>query len=162
MKNSSLDKFETEFETKLIDFEFKQIDNDDTKTFNKLKKKIKKNNDNYGCCLFNKMSFNEKIISFVEKKTNDLASFIWFEIYSGNRINLNSINDVAQVNFSYTFDKFRTLGLNTNLRLWIEKYCLENKIKYIISVPLPGSNSEKILINLGYTKKETYYIKKIF
>lgn len=146
-------------------FDFKLLTNDDTEIFNGLKKKIKKENNGYGCCLSKKMSSNEKIICFGDKKTNELASFIWFEIYSSNKINLNSVDDVdniAHVNFSYTFDKFRTLGLNTNLRLWIEKYCLENKIKYIISIPLPGSNSENILIKLGYTKNDTYYIKKIF
>jgi len=143
-------------------FDFKLLTNDDTEIFNGLKKKIKKENNGYGCCLSKKMSSNEKIICFENKKTNELASFIWFEIYSSNRINLNSVDDVAHVNFSYTFNKFRTFGLNTNLRLWIEKYCLENKIKYIISVPLPGSNSEKILIKLGYTKNDAYYIKKIF
>lgn len=143
-------------------FNFKSLTNDDTKIFNGLKKKIKKENNGYGCCLFKKISSNEKIICFKDKKTNELASFIWFEIYSSNRINLNSIDDVAHVNFSYTFEAYRNMGLNKKLRLWIEKYCLENKIKYIISVPLPGSNSEKILIKLGYSKKDTYYIKKIF
>lgn len=143
-------------------FDFKLLTDDDTKIFNGFKKKIKKENNEYGCSLFKKMSSNEKIICFEDKKTNELASFIWFAIYSSNRINLNSIDDVAHVNFSYTFDKFRTLGLNTDLRLWIEKYCSENKIKYIVSVPLPGSNSEKILIKLGYSKNDTYYIKKIF
>lgn len=162
MEGSSLDKFETELETKLIDFEFKQLDNDDTKSFNRLKKKIKKENNKYGCCLFKKMSFNEKIICFENKKTNELASFIWFEIYSSNMINSNSVDYIAHVNFSYTFDAYRNLSLNKNLRLWIETYCLENEINYIISVPLPCSNSEKILIKLGYENKDTYYIKKIF
>ena len=48
MKNSRLNKFETELETKLIDFEFNQIDNNDAKSFNKLNKKIKKIKNNYG------------------------------------------------------------------------------------------------------------------
>lgn len=149
-------------ETKLNDFEFVQIQNDDTKNFNELKKKIKKENNNYGCCLFKKMNSNEKIICYVNKKTNELASFIWFGIYSSNEINLNSVDKISHINFSYTFDKFKKMRLNTNLRLWIETYSKINKINYIISVPLPGSYSENILIKLGYDKKDTYYIKKIF
>lgn len=160
MKNSRLNKFETELETKLIDFEFNQIDNNDAKSFNKLNKKIKKIKNNYGCCLFKKMSFNEKIICFIDKKTNELSSFIWFGIYPRNII--INIDKYIHINFSYTFDAYRNLGLNKKLRLWIETYCLENKINYIISIPLPGSNSENILIKLGYKKKDTYYIKKIF
>ena len=156
MKNSSLDKFEI----KLNDYEFVQIKNDDTKSFNKLKKKIKKENNGYGCCLFKKMSSNEKIICFIDIKNNIVSSFIWFGIYPENKI--INIDKYIHINFSYTFDAYRNLGLNKKLRLWIETYCLENKINYIISVPLPDSNSENILIKLGYKKKDTYYIKKIF
>ena len=151
MKNTSLNKFETELKSKFIDFEFKQIDNNDSKSFNKLKKKIKKENNNYGCCLFKKLSFNEKIIYFVDKKTHELASFISFGIYPENKI--INIDKYIHINFSYTFDTYRNLGLNKKLRLWIETFCLENIINYIISIPLPGSNSENILIKLGYKKK---------
>lgn len=160
MMGTLLDKFETELENKFIDFEFKQLDNDNAKIFNLLKKKIKNENNNYGCCLFKKISSNVKVICFIDKKTNELVSFIWFGIYHENKI--INIDKYIHINFSYTFEAYRNLGLNKKLRLWIETYCLENKINYIISIPLPGSNSENILIKLGYKKKDTYYIKKIF
>lgn len=144
------------------EFEFKIIDNNDIETFKLLKKKIKKDNIDYICCLRKSLSFNEKIICFVNKNTNQIASFIWLEIYSGNKINLNKIDKIAHIIFSYTFCEFRKLGLNIRLRKWIENYSQENKINYVISVPLPDSNSVNILIKLNYIKKDSYYIKKIF
>lgn len=147
----------------LIDtnFKFQLLSNND-KILKKITHNIKKDNknDNYGCLLHKKLKDNEYIICFIDIKNNMVSSFIWFGIYHENRI--INIDKYIHINFSYTFDPYRNLGLNKKLRLWIEKYCLENKIKYIISVPLPGSNSENILIKLGYNKKDTYYIKKIF
>lgn len=145
----------------LDDYVLKQIEHDDTKSFNLLKKKIKKEKY-FGCCLYKKLSSNEKIICYMDKKTSDIASFIWFEVYSSDKINSNSVDRISHINFSYTFEKFRKIGLNNKLREWVEKYSQINKINYIISVPLPGSYSENILKKLNYVKKDTYYIKKIF
>lgn len=143
-------------------YKFKIIDNKNIEIFKTLKKKIKKDNNNYGCSVRKRMRENEKIICFIDERTNKFASFIWFEIYSGNKINLNKIDKIAHVNFSYTFCEFRKLGLNTKLRKWIEKFCFENKINYVVSVPLPNSNSENILNKLGYEKQNSHYCKKIF
>lgn len=143
-------------------FYFKLIDNADTKTLKLLKKKINKDNNSYCCNLPKNMLDNYKIICFINKKTNQIISFIWFSLYSGNEINLNDIDKIAFINFSYTFYEFRKLGLNTILRKWIEDFCLKNKINCIISVPLPKSNSENILIKMNFVKKNSYYVKKIF
>ena len=147
----------------LIDTNFKfQLLTNKNQILKKLTQNIKKDNkdDNFGCLIPKKIKVNEYIICFIDIKNNIVSSFIWFGIYPENKI--INIDKYIHINFSYTFDAYRNLGLNKKLRLWIETYCLENKINYIISVPLPDSNSENILIKLGYKKKDTYYIKKIF
>jgi hypothetical protein len=128
--------------------------------FNNLKKLFKIENNEYGCIFpKKKLGKNKYIVYFIDKKTKIITSFIWFNIYNNN-ILLN-INKYIQIIFSYTFKKYRNIGLNNKLRLWIEEFSLKNNINNIISIPLPGSNSKRILEKSGYSKINEYYLKKI-
>lgn len=126
---------------------------------------IKKDNLNNleGCVLPQKLKPTDFVICIRNKITEDIYSFIWFGIYADDihfNINLKNKN-YLHINYSYTFKKHRNNGLNKKLRLWIETYCVKNSIGYIISVPLPDSNSKYILEKLGYFKINTFYMKNI-
>lgn len=127
--------------------------------FKTLIKNVRKDNKNYGFSLPKKLPNNEYVISLIDTQKNIIASFIWFGIYSNDKI--NNFERYIHINFSYTFEIYRNCGLNKKLRLWIESFSIENNINCIVSVPLPDSNSLIILHKLGYSKNENYYIKKI-
>ena len=128
----------------------------DKKDLIKLSDLIKSDNDICGCKIPKKLKQNEYIISFIDIKTNEIASFIWFGIYDNVLIDKH-----INTNFSYTFKKFRSNGLNKKLRLTIEEFALTININKITSIPLNNSPSLNILINLGYTLNDNFYLKNI-
>jgi len=127
-----------------------------------LGKKIKNENGTIeGCILPKKIKPNEIVVCVINKVNQDIISFIWFGNYI-NKINPDLIEkQYIHINYSYTFIKYRNLGLNKKLRLWIESFGIQNNIEYIVSVPLSDSNSKYVLEKLGYTKINLYYLKKI-
>jgi hypothetical protein len=141
-------------------FLFEELNHNDEK-YKNLKKELKKD-INCTCIIPQELDSKQKVISIIDIKNDFVASFLWFEGYSTNKIIPNQNVKCIHINFSYTFEKYRNKKLNKKLRLWLESYTLVNKINYIISVPLPDSNSEIILKKLGYKKKDTYYFKQIF
>ena len=92
-----------------------------------------------------------------DKNSNEILSFIWYGFYYNDNFGI-----ILNVNFSFTFNKFRNNGFNKLLRLELEKIAILNNIQYITSVPFENSSSKKILINLGYVSKQNYFYKKIF
>lgn len=158
-----------------IDINFKYyLLSDNNKLYKSLAYNIKKDNknNNYSCFLPKKIKENEYIYCLIDTRNNLVCSFIWFSIFSGNKIKIinkiNKINEIKDdyqyifINFSYTFEVYRNIGLNKQLRKFVEIFAYNNWCKYIISVSLPGSNSSIILDKLYYKKKDGYYIKKIF
>lgn len=143
------------FEIKLIEYNIE---------LELLSDEIKKDNNNNleGCVIPRKLKLTDSVICIRNKITKEICSFIWFGIYRNIFFDI-SLEKVIylHINYSYTFKKFRNNGFNKKLRLWIETYCVENNIGYIISVPFPDSNSKYILEKLGYIKINTYYMKKI-
>jgi len=129
-----------------------------------LSDKIKKdsNNNLEGCIIPKKLKSTDFVICVCNKITKEICSFIWFGIYKNIffDIDLKEIT-YTHINYSYTLTKYRNNGFNKKLRLWVETYCVENNIEYIISVPLHDSNSKYVLEKLGYIKINTYYMKKI-
>lgn len=117
-----------------------------------------------GCIIPKKLKSTDFIVCLYHD--NKIISFIWFGLYSNNiYISANS-KKYLHVNYSYTFKKYRNNGFNKKLRLWIESYCYENNIRYIVSVPLPVSNSNFILEKMNYSKinhdgMNPYYIKEL-
>lgn len=127
-------------------------------------KKDNSNNNFEGCIIPKKIKLTDFIICIENKKSKNICSFIWFGIYNNEifyDVNLGK-KMYLHINYSYTFNKYRNKGLNKSLRLWIENWCVKNRIEYILSVPLPNSNSKYILEKLNYRKINTHYIKKIF
>ena len=123
--------------------------------------KIDNNSKEEGCILKQKLNYNENILCVINKTNSEIISFIWFGIYK-NKIDLDMEEKTyIHINYSYTFKKYRNIGLNKKLRLWIESYCKKNNIKYIVSVPLTDSNSKYVLDKIGYIKINSYYLKKI-
>ena len=114
-----------------------------------------------GCILPKKINSNENLVCLIDKTNKDIVSFIWFGTYY-NKIYFDSTETIyLHINYSFTFKKYRNIGLNKKLRLWLESFCNKNNIGYIVSVPLSESNSINILEKLGYIKINTYYLKKI-
>lgn len=128
-----------------------------TNILNKLKKKIKSDDSNTGTILPKQLDEENFIIMLKDKNSNEILSFIWYGLY----YNYN-FGTILNVNFSFTFNKFRNNGFNKLLRLELEKIAILNNIQYITSVPFENSLSKKILINLGYVSKQNFFYKKLF
>jgi hypothetical protein len=127
-----------------------------------LSKCLKNDDDIYGCILPTKMELDNYIICIVNKFDQNIVSFIWFKICLNDDSNIIKLKShYSHIIYSYTFKKYRNMGFNKKLRLWIETFCKKNKIKYIISISLPDSNSKYILEQMGYVKINSYYLKKI-
>ena len=122
----------------------------------KINKDIIKDNNIDRTFLPNQLKDNEYIIGYVDLKTNNIISFIWFGIYKNNEF-----GTFTHINYSYTFVKYRQNGLNVKLRIQIEKFCFENKIQTLTSKPFEDSLSKKILLGLGFCNNSNYYYKKI-
>lgn len=125
------------------------------------------NNSNIleGCIMPKKLKLTDYVICIRNKITKNIFSFIWFGIYNNNYnipfdANLDKII-YLHINYIYTFRKHRNNGFNKKLMLWVETYCEQNDIHYIVAVPLLDSNSKYVLEKLSYTKIDNYYIKKI-
>ncbi len=101
---------------------------------------------------------NYFLIGIRDNTNNQIVSFIYF----GIRENFEGFNKILFVNYSYTFISYRKKGLNKKLRLFLEKFCKQKKIKAIVSVPFPESESRIVMNKLGYLNKiADIYIKKI-
>ena len=124
---------------------------------NNLKKKIKLDDSNTGTILPKQLDDKNFIIMLKDKNSNEILSFIWYGFYYND-----NFGTILNVNFSFTFNKFRNNGFNKLLRLELEKIAILNNIQYITSVPFENSSSKKILINLGYVSEQNYFYKKIF
>lgn len=148
------------------------------KTLKLLSKLVKKDGANTeGCLLVQRLQHNDFVV-YLKNELNEICSFIWFGIYKNDickNINQNAEKNAKEkvdknidenvyihINYSYTFKKYRNMGMNKKLRLWIESYCVENSIQYVVSVPLSDSNSSIVLSKLAYIKIDNYYLKKIF
>lgn len=119
--------------------------------------KIKSDDINNGCTLPNFLENNNKIILLKNNIFDEICSFIWYGYYFND-----DFGNFLHVNFSFTFVKFRNNGYNKLLRLELENICINNNIQYITSTPFEDSPSIKILKNLGYNNKKSYFYKKLF
>ncbi len=101
---------------------------------------------------------NNFLIGIRDNINNQIVSFIYF----GIKENFDGFDRILFVNYSYTFISYRKKGLNKKLRLFLEKFCKQKKIKAIVSVPFQESVSRIVMNKLGYSNKiADIYIKNI-
>lgn len=124
---------------------------------NKLNKKIKSDDNTTGTFIPKYLDKENFIIIAKKKNSNDIMSFIWYGFYYNEKY-----GRFLHVIFSYTFNEFRSNGLNKLLRFELEKICIQKNVQFIISTPFENSPSKKILINLGYISELNFFYKKIF
>lgn len=125
-----------------------------------LNKKIKKDGDKITVGFIpTDLPSNNFLIGIRDNVNNQIISFIYF----GIRENFDGFDRILYVNYSYTFMSYRKKGLNKKLRLYLEKFSKKNKIKAIVSVPFPDSESRIVMNKLGYSNKITdIYFKNIY
>ncbi len=124
-----------------------------------LNKKIKKDGDKTTIGFVPEvLPPNNFLIGIRDNINNQIVSFIYF----GIKENFDGFDRILFVNYSYTFISYRKKGLNKKLRLYLEKFSKKSKIKAIVSVPFPESESRIVMNKLGYSNVVTdIYIKNI-
>ncbi len=119
-------------------------------------KNIKKDDDSCGTNLPKKLDDNTFILVLKDILTKEIISLLWYGNYYSD-----SIGNFTNINFTYTFKKFRQKGFNKFLRIKLEEICIGNGIEIITSTPFEDSPSKNILEKIGYVKNLNYYWKKL-
>ena len=127
-----------------------------------LGKKVKNNSNS--CNLPKKLKQDDYIVALFDN--DEIASFIWFGIYENDMLKHDEKKiQYIHINYSYTFEKYRKMGMNKKLRNWTELFGNMSNIKFVVSIPLPEANSTTVLEKMGYTRRENeeyiYYIKEL-
>jgi hypothetical protein len=151
-KKSNVD-IDTDIYIEILNYQSDDI----TNIINKLNNKIKLDDNRTGTFIPKYLNQENFIIVSKKKYSNDIMSLIWYGFYNNEKF-----GRILHVNFSYTFNEFRSKGLNKLLRFELEKICIQNNVQFITSTPFENSPSKKILINLGYVSELNFFYKKIF
>jgi len=102
-----------------------------------------------------KLPSNQYIWGLLDTQTDKLVSVLHMTQINGCMLGADpGSHKILQWSYSYTTDseEYRRKGLSTILRLASSFWAHGQGYHYINSVPLPGSESNNLLNNLGFTR----------
>lgn len=96
--------------------------------------------------------------SFPRKQTPN--NQVWGLVVDGDLASILHVvisDDYLLFNYSYTYPEFQRRGYSHLLRNAAIEYARDQGLARVVSVPLPGANSEPLLRKMGFEKVDEHY-----